>query len=175
MKKWLIAFTASAVLIGCGGGGGVGNSTSGGSGGSGGGGGDRGIPTVILGNTAQGQVLYLSGQGRRATVSQVAVLDNIRVYNNVTDFAPSERSGSSVRVQLDGYTLNQFIFDVPLVAGGPPKIFTKFPFEIAKVDQDDNGVVTTLYSGPSILFQPFFNLNFPLYPGRQTTDRKSVV
>jgi len=168
LKKWLIAFTASAVLIGCGGGSGTGN---GGGGGGGGNGGNRGIATANLGHFGQGQILLLSGQGRRGSTSLIAVIDNLRVYNSPTDFQPEDlqNSGSPLRVQLDGYTLNQFVFNVPLSVGGPAKSFTKFPFEIAKIDQIENGNTTTLYSGPPVLFTPFFELNMQLFPGRQTT------
>ena len=169
LKKWLIAFTASAVLVGCGGGSGIGGGTSGGS--SGGSGGDRGIPTVNLSHVAQAQILLLSGQGRRATTSQIAVIENLRIYNDSGDFEPKDlqNSGSPLRVQLDGYTLNQFVFDVPLAVGGPSKSFKQFPLEIAKMDQKDDTGVTTLYAGPPVLFSPFFELNMKLFPGRQTT------
>lgn len=165
----MIAFAASAALIGCGGGGGVGGGTSG-SGGGGGGGGGRGLPTPNLGSTAQAQILFLSGQGRRGIVSQIAVLENIRLFNSVTDFAPREQNiGSPIRVKLDAYTLNQFVFDVPLVAGGPSKLFSKYPFEVAKIDQEEDGVVSTVFGGPPVLINPFFDLDFKLFPGRQTT------
>lgn len=167
MKKWLIAFTASAVLIGCGGGNGLGGSTSGGSTGTNGGGSGNTLPTSLLSGAAQGQVLYLTGQGRRAA-SQIALLDNIRVYNSVNDFQPtdSQGSGSPLRLRLDGYTLNQFVFDVPVGTGSAGKTYTQFPLEVAKMEDTDGAV---LYSGPPVLFTPFFNLNMQLLPGRQTT------
>lgn len=169
LKKWLIAFTASAVLVGCGGGNGIGGGTSGGGGGGGGGG--RGLPTPILSPVAQAQILILSGQGRRAVNSQIAVIDNLRVFNSPTDYQPEDlqNSGSPLRVQLDGFTLNQFVFDIPLAVGGPSKSFTKFPLEISSIDEIDNGNVSTVYSGPPVLFSPFFDLNMQLFPGRQTT------
>ena len=164
LKKWLIAFTASAVLIGCGGGSGVGNLTSGGGGTTGG----RGIPTVVLGNTAQVQVLFLSGAGRRGPQdSQVADIDNVRVYNSPTDYQPTDLqgSGSPLKIGLDNYTLNQFVFDVALKTGGPSKTFTKFPLAIKAIEDKDGNL---LFSGP---FEPtpFFDMNLTLFPGRQTT------
>lgn len=165
MKKWLIAFTASAVLIGCGGGNGLGGSTSGGGTTTSGGGGGNALPVSLLNGPAQAQVLYLTGQGRRAA-SQIAVLENIRIYNTATDFQPdlSAGVGSPLRLRLDGYTLNQYVFDVTVPAAG--KTYNQFPFEVARMDDTDGN---TLFSGPPVLFTPFFNLNMQLLPGRQTT------
>lgn len=166
MKKWLVAFTAGAVVIGCGGGSGLDGLTGGNTGGGGGTG--RTVPAPNLGSKAQVQVLYLSGQGRRAVGSQVAVMNNIRVFNSPTDFMPSDHqgSGSPIRVQLDGYTLNQFVFDVPLTTGGQSKTFNQFPLEIAQIDEVGVG---TVFSGPPFLVSPFFPINLQLFPGRQTT------
>ncbi|MBS1724020.1 MAG: hypothetical protein JSS66_13830 [Armatimonadetes bacterium] len=172
MKKWLIAFTASAVLIGCGGGSGLDGLNGGGSGGgSGGGGGTRTIPTPNLGPNAQMQVLYLSGQGRRSPGSQIAILDNIIIKNSSTDFYPKDHqgSGAGVRIQLDGYTLNQYVFDVPMTIGAASKTYGLFPLEIARMDEEDqSGQFNPIFTGPPQLVGSF-DTNIQLYPGRQTT------
>ncbi|MBS1715650.1 MAG: hypothetical protein JST30_15080 [Armatimonadetes bacterium] len=175
MKKWLIAFTAGAVVIGCGGGSGLDGINNGNNGG-GGGGTDRTIPTVNLKPNAQVQILYLSGQGRRAPGSQIAVMNNIRIFNSPTDYWPKDLqgSGSAIRVQLDGYTLNHFVFDVPMSVGSASKTYTQFPLEIAQMDEEQGGQPVTVYSGPPFLVagdsaNNFFKLNMQLFPGRQTS------
>jgi hypothetical protein len=170
LKNWIGALLIGALVVGCSGGD-LGAGTNGGGGGSTGGDGGRGIPTVNLGSSAQVQVLYLSGQGRRAPGSQIAVFKNIKVSNSVTDFAPTAQQGSfaPVRVQLDGYTINQHTFTYTL-APRSIKTFTQFPLEIAQIDEENvGGGTTTLFSGPPVLIRPFFNINLPLFSGRQTT------
>jgi hypothetical protein len=172
LKNWIGALLLGALLTGCSGGDlGTGTTGGGGDGGSSGGGGGRGVPTVNLGTNAQVQVLYLSGQGRRAPGSQIAVLKNIKVSNSVTDYAPTAQQGSfsPVRVQLDGYTINQHTFTY-VMAPRSVKTFTQFPFEVAQIDEENvGGGTTTLYAGPPVLVRPFFNINLPLFSGRQTT------
>lgn len=171
MKKWFIAFAAGAVVIGCGGGSGLSSLTGGTTGTGGSTGGGRTVPTPNLGSFAQVQLLYLSGQGRRAPGSQIAVIDNIRLFNDAVDYYPKDQqgSGSPLRIQLDHYTANQFLFDVPLSIGGPSKTFTQFPLEIAQIDEEQGGSFQTVYSGPPVLISPFFDMNMVLFPGRQTT------
>lgn len=161
-------------MIGCGGGSGL----AGGSGGGSGGGttGGRTVATPNLGSFAQVQLLYLSGQGRRAPGSQIAVMDNIRVFNTAVDYFPKDQqgSGSPLRVQLDGYTTNQYLFDVPLTVGGPSKTFNQLPLEIAQMDEEQGGTFQTVFSGPPVLITPFFDLNMVLFPGRQTTAQIAI-
>ncbi len=171
LKNWIAAFLVCALIVGCGGGGSGTGGTSGGTGGTGGTSGGRGIPTVNLGTASQVQVLYLSGQGRRAPGSQIAELGPIQVQNGPADFAPTEQqgSGSAVRIQLDGYTLNQFVFSVTVSPDQPFKEYTEFPLSIAKIDEDTGSGFTTVYSGPTFTESPPFSADVRVFPGRQTT------
>jgi hypothetical protein len=111
LKKALLLFAAAAVVIGCGGGGTDAGGTTGGTGGTGGSGG-RGVPTVNLSGEAQIQVLFASGQGRRAPGSQIAVIQDVQLQNSVIDFVPTTQQGSQspLRIMLDGYSLNARLF-----------------------------------------------------------------
>ncbi len=174
MKKWLIAFVSCAVLAGCGGGSGLDGLNGNGSGsGNGGGNGGQSLPVPNLGSKAQAQVIYLSGQARRGIGSQIAILGHTRIYNSPTDFQPFDLQGTftPVNVRLDGYTMNQFLFDVPLTVGGPAKTYSQFPLLLDGIDvvTDDQGGTSHLYTTNSPLQLGVFNLNIALYPGRQTT------
>jgi hypothetical protein len=166
-RNWCIASAALALVIGCGGGGGAGG--GGNTGGSGGSSGGAAVPTVVLGDVSQVQMLYASGQGRRAPGSTYATIQNIQIQNGPTDFAPSTLQGSAspIRTQLDGYSLNSALFAETVT--GAEKVFTELPIEILRVDEEDStGNLQTVFTGP-FRTTPAFKLRATLMPGRQTT------
>jgi hypothetical protein len=164
-RNWCIASAMVAVVIGCGGGSGAGG---GGNGGGSGGGGQL-VPTVLLGDVAQVQMLFASGQGRRAPGSTYATLQNFQIQNGPVDFVPSTFQGSSgpIRSQLDGYSLNSVVFSERII--DPEKTFVQLPIEILRVEQEDSGgVLQTIFTGP-FRTNPPFKLRATLMPGRQTS------
>lgn len=163
LRNWCFALIAGVIVVGCGGGG-SGEvlpppSTTG-----------DGFPTVVLGNAADVQIVYLSGQGRRAPGSQYAVIDEIRVQNSDSQFIPVQATDSSVRVQLDGYTVNTYNFTRTFPPNVAFETYSQFPFAVSRVDQEgQGGNTTTIFSGPTFRVQPPFDLNFRIFPGRQTS------
>jgi hypothetical protein len=169
LKKALLLFAAAAVVIGCGGGGTDAGGTTGGTGGTGGSGG-RGVPTVNLSGEAQIQVLFASGQGRRAPGSQIAVIQDVQLQNSVIDFVPTTQQGSQspLRIMLDGYSLNARLFSENL-NGLPEKRLTQFPLKVNQIEEDTGSGSNVVYSGPPVSFDPPFAARVTLFPGRQTT------
>lgn len=166
LRNWFFALVAGVIVVGCGGGGQ-----------------DAGVvpppvsavPTVNLGNAADVQIVYLSGQGRRAPGSQYAVIDEIRVQNSATEFIPVQATQASVRVQLDGYTINTYNFGRVLPANVPFETYSQFPFAVSRVDQEgQGGNTTTIYGGPTFRVQPPFDIDFRIFPGRQTSVQVAI-
>lgn len=167
MRNGCIAALAVAVVIGCGGGGG--NAGGGGGGAGGGSGGTNPVPTIVLDDVAQVQMLFASGQGRRAPGSTYATIQNFQVQNGPTDFVPSSFQGSAspIRTQLDGYSLNSVTFSE--YQSTPERIFTQLPIEIARVDREDSsGNLQTVFTGP-FRTSPPFKLRMNMMPGRQSS------
>lgn len=167
LRNGCIAAVALAVVIGCGGGGG--NAGGGGGANGGGGGNTNPVPTVVLDDVAQVQLLFASGQGRRAPGSTYATIQNFQIQNGPTDFVPSTFQGSAapIRTQLDGYSLNAATFSEYMST--PERIFTELPIEIARIDREDSsGNLQTVFTGPYRTSPPF-KLRGTLMPGRQSS------
>lgn len=177
MRNWWIAFLAGAVVVGCAGGTSTSVSTTSGSGstagttsGSTSGTTGRVVPDVVLPtNTALVNVLFLSGQGRRAPGSQYAQLNNIKLLNGPLTQIPTDITGSldGINTKLDGYTVNTYGFSQTVSAGATD--FTGLQFVLNRIrEEQGNGSLTTVYNGPSITL-PELPVNVKIAPGRAST------
>lgn len=169
MRKWWIGFVAAALVVGCGGG-----STGGGtSGGGGGGGGGGSTFATNLGASTDVQFLFLTGDSRRSPGSEYAEMGLIRLQNGPGDVIPSTSSGTPIRAQLDGYTINSFNFSVTLPAGTNSKTFTEFPLRIDRIfdEQADGSQVQVFPAGGGAPFEvsPAIPVDVTLFPGRQVS------
>lgn len=152
-------------MVGCGGAGDGGGGTTGG----GPGGGTGGAFSVNLPASTDVQVLYLSGDNRRSPGSQYVELGLIRLLNSDTDFIPPTQSGSPIRLQLDGYSINSYNFAVTLPTGTPFKTYNMFPLRIDRVlEEDAAGDLTQVFLGPFETV-PALDVDFTLFPGRQVS------
>ncbi|MCH7904238.1 MAG: hypothetical protein IH944_06680 [Armatimonadetes bacterium] len=171
----MFAFVAVVVVIGCGGGGGTGGGGTGG--GTGGGGGTTGgptAPTVVLDTDSTVQYLLLTGANRRAggIGDQFVVMRNIKVQNDVFDFAPTSQGGASViQARLNGYKIFSSFFTYTIQAGDNFKTFVEYPMEISGMKEQTGpgeGDITDLFTTPEFITPPFA-LNLVLLRGRQHT------
>lgn len=176
VRKGFFLFSALVVagaLVGCGGSQNAGGST-GGTGGGGGGGNTRSRPTIVLGNSASLQTVYLSGEDRRGRgTNQVAAISQVRYANGLTDVVPdgSQTTLNEVRVKLDAYTMNTFRYAVGF-NGEKSRGFSQHPFEIARMyEVQPDGSLQPLTGAGSIAFTPAvpFDVNVRVFPGRTST------
>lgn len=176
MRKWLIAFLAGSIVIGCAGGTGTGTTgtpTTGTDGGSGGTTGDP-IPTVVLPTTyADARVVFLSGSGRtgqgRAPGSLYVKLNNIRFANGPADIIPTDISGSldGVNMRLDGYTVNKYSFTQQM-ASVPGKVYNSLLIDMTQMSEEN------LFGNINVVYDETFSIPeqtviMPFAPGRQST------
>ncbi len=175
LRNWAVVAAAAIAIIGCGGSGGS-NSSGGSTSGTGGSQG-RGLPTINLSSFGSVQAVFLSGQGRRAPGSLVAVINQFQIQRvNAQDQlervpALDQQNLPDLHIQLDGYTLNAFEFDVSMNANEPARLYTELPLQIFELDQlDQNNQVTRLTTTtPAFIADPPFDLDLVVFPGRQTT------
>lgn len=173
LSRWTIFAAAAVVLVGCGGGGNNNfGSTSGGNAGSSGGDASRQVPSVVLSNAAELQTVFLSGQGRRAAGSQLAVIRKVQYQNGDQDFVPGvdQYTFPDLRIQLDGYTLNARSFTVDVPAGVEGRTFSEFPLEIYAIEEiQSDGSTIPLTSQTPALDAGVFAADVTAIPGRQTS------
>ncbi|MBX3096163.1 MAG: hypothetical protein KF812_04820 [Fimbriimonadaceae bacterium] len=174
MKKTYLLVLAGLVIVGCGGtdgsgltGGSTAGTTSGSTSGTTSG---RAIPDSKLTNVAEFQFLYLSGQGRRATDSIVATIRNGQIQNSASDYFPTTQqgTGTGIRVQLDGYTLNSLNLNDRVESNVAAKTYSQYPLQISQFERTTDTGSQVLFSG-DFTVNPPIPINAKLLPGRQTT------
>lgn len=173
LKKWLIAFVAGAIVVGCNGGnGGIIGSTGSTSGGSTGSTGSRQLATVNLpSRNAQANIVILSGQGRRSSGDNHVTLNVFRWGNGLIDVVPTVFQGSLAGIQcnLGGYSVNNASFTQDLGTGVAAKHFSQLYMEAWDWGIEDQfGNVFSLYNGLPVAL-PAMPIDATLVPGRQTT------
>ena len=161
--------------MGCGGGGGTGGggptTTTTTTGGTTGG---PNAPTVVLDVDSTVQYLLLTGANRRSSGigDQFVVMKNIKVQNDVFDFAPtSQQGGSAIQARLNGYKIHSSFFSYSIQAGQNFKTFAEYPMEISGMKEQTGPNpedITDLFTTPEFINPPFA-LNMVLRRGRQHT------
>ncbi len=178
----LVLAMSAALIAGCGGGGFFdfhddsgstsGGSSSGGSS-SGGGGISRNYPTFNLSQNGIVQVTFLSGLSRRATGSQVAVINAVEFQNDDGERIPGASQGAfpELSVVLDEYRINTGEIVVNFDGTRASQMFTEFPLQIAKLKEiQSDGTAQDLPIAGSPVFaasQPF-DVDMTVVPGRYT-------
>lgn len=178
MKKWLIAFLAGAVVVGCtGGNGGIVGTTTGTTSGSTGSttgttSGGRQLATVNLPSTAaQANIVILSGEGRRGSGDNHATFNVFQWGRGSIDIVPTVFQGSLAGIQcnLGGYTMNNTTFTQDLGDGVMAKNFTDLFLQVWDYGVEDQfGHVQSVYVGAPVSL-PGLPINATLVRGRQTT------
>ncbi|MBS1709800.1 MAG: hypothetical protein JSS65_13895 [Armatimonadetes bacterium] len=182
MRKWLIAFVAGAVVVGCTGGnggiiGGSSGTTAGTTSGSTGttGGNSRQIATVSLpSRAAQANIVILSGQGRRSSGDNHATFNIFRWGQGQLNIVPTVFQGSlsGIDCNLGLPSMNNTVFTEDLGEGVAAKSFTTLLMEVwdyAVEDQFGNVVSQYAAHGGLPVSLPNLPINATLVAGRQTT------
>lgn len=164
--KWLLCAFAAVFVAGCGG--------------SGDGrvpppppGPDRSAPTIVLGNTAGLTTTFISGQGRRAPGSLIAVIQRIAYQNNVDDIIPvlDQSTFPELKVELDAYSINSRTFSVSVPGDQGSRFMTQFPLEVFSLEQENDfgGTDLLTQNPPALLAEPPFDIQLRMFPGRYSS------
>ncbi len=146
------------MAFGCGGGGG-----NGGGGAAGGGANPVPAPTVVLADAAGLAFTIVTGQGRRAPGSLVAILNNLNVRNDEFDVAATDKT---ITATLNSYALYSVSDLFQITAGDAFKQFALFPMVISSLEGEDvNGNVVS-WSGNPGPFTETFDADILLARGR---------
>lgn len=165
MSKWLILLAVLVAIVGCGGDN-TGINTTGTTGST------RTAPIVNLGDNGEIQFVVVSGQGRRAIGSNIAILKLVQFIDDEGEYVPTldQSTFPEMKVQLDGYTVNARSFAVAVNPSQGFRFFNEFPLEINSIQQvtaTGTQTVTTLF--PAYLTDTPFDLAMTVFSGRQTS------
>src|SRR5204863_4932047 len=123
-------------------------------------------------NDGQIQFVVVSGQGRRAIGSNIAILKLVQFIDDAGNYVPTldQSTFPEMKIQLDGYTVNARAFSVAVDPNEGSRFFNEFPFEIDSIQQiTDTGPVTITTIVPAFQTDTPFDLSLTVFSGRQSS------